>query len=258
MRLHLLIVFVSLITLSGCSTKKIVATTGGTSNLATSKVIIKHYENAVNFKTLAGRLKVRYEDEKTTQSVAVSLRIQKDEAIWLSASILGIPLAKVLITPNNVKYYEKVSGSYFDGDFSLLSEVVGTELDFQKVQNLLLGQAIYDLRQEAYTMTTSDRGYVLEPKKQLQLFTRLFLLNPTTYKAEAQQLLNPAKNQSAIVTYSSYQNIEGQIFPNIINIVANDDGNNTRIDITYRSAEFNVDVNFPFDIPDGYNKIEIN
>jgi len=255
MKFKLIIVFLTLITLTACGTKKLVSTTGGTSNLATSKVIVKHYENAVNFQTLAGRLKVRFEDEKTTQNVIVSLRMEKDKAIWLSASILGIPLAKVLITPNSVKYYEKISGSYFDGDFSLLSKEVGTELDFEKVQNILLGQAIYDLRQESYTMKTSDRGYVLEPKKQFALFTRLFLLNPTTYKADAQQLVNSSKNQSAIVTYSSYQTIEGQVFPNDINIVANDEGKTTIIDINYRSVEFNVDVSFPFEIPDGYDEI---
>ena len=243
--------------LMSCGSKRLVSETSGTTDLATANVIKKHYENAVSFETLAGRLKVRYQDEKQTQNVSVSIRMQKDKAIWMSANILGIPLAKVLITPNSVKYYEKISGSYFDGDFRLLSDVLGTELDFNKVQNILLGQTIYDLRQEPYILETSDRGYVLQPKKQFDLFTRLFLLNASTYKTEAQQLVNNNENQSAIVTYPTYQTISGQVFPNEINIVANQNNKNTLIDIEYRSVELNVDVSFPFSIPSGYDEVEL-
>ena len=156
-----------------------------------------------------------------------------------------------------VSVQSKFEGSYFDGDFRLLSDVLGTELDFNKVQNILLGQTIYDLRQEPYILETSDRGYVLQPKKQFDLFTRLFLLNASTYKTEAQQLVNNNENQSAIVTYPTYQTISDQVFPNEINIVANQNNKNTLIDIEYRSVEFNVDVSFPFSIPSGYDEIKL-
>ena len=250
--------FIAALGLLSCGTKNVVKSSGGTTDLATAKVISKHYESAPDFNTLAARLKVGYEDNKQAQNVSVSLRIKKDEAIWMSANILGIPLAKVLITPNSVKYYEKISKSYFDGDFRLLSEVVGTELDFQKVQNLLLAQTLYDLRAEAYAMETSQRGYILQPKNQFEMFTRLFLLDPNNYKAQAQQLVNEKANQSAIVTYKSYQEVSGQLFPNNINIVANDNNKTTLIDITYRQIDLNVDVRFPFRIPDGYDEIIMN
>ena len=246
------------LTLMSCGTKKLVSGAGGSTNLATAKVIEKHYENEVKYNTLAGRLKVRYEDEKQTQNVSVSLRMEKDKTIWMSANLLGIPLAKVLITQDRVQFYEKITGQYFDGDYSLLSDVVGTPLDFEKVQNLLLGQAIYDLRTEAYSLETSDRGYVLEPKRQFELFTRLFLLNPTTYKAEAQQLVKSSDNQSAIISYLSYQDVGGQVFPNEINVVANENNKSTRINLEYRNVEFDVRVSFPFSIPDGYDEIKLD
>ena len=60
--------------LMSCGSKKLVSETSGTTDLATANVINKHYENAVSFETLAGRLKVRYQDEKQTQNVSVSMR----------------------------------------------------------------------------------------------------------------------------------------------------------------------------------------
>lgn len=122
-------------------------------------VIQKHYQNEADFKTVMGKLRAVYQDDERTQSVNLSFRMEKDKAIWMSASILGFPVAKAYITPERVSYYEKVTQTYFDGDFSLVSDFVGTPLDFEKLQNLLIGQAIYDLRNEKYDFSATGRGF---------------------------------------------------------------------------------------------------
>ena len=48
-------------------------------------------------------------------------------------------------------YYEKISGEYFEGNFSSLSQFLGTDLDFNKIQNLVLGRAMDDLKQSVQT-----------------------------------------------------------------------------------------------------------
>ena len=102
-----------------------------------SKDIIKTHDAAVpDFLTLAARMHVVYENEKKHQSITVSLRMEKDEKIWIKASLLGITMAKVLITPETVSYYETISNTYFDGDFRLLSDWLGTEIDFEKAQSI--------------------------------------------------------------------------------------------------------------------------
>jgi hypothetical protein len=47
-------------------------------------------------------------------------------------------MAKASITPTSVSYY----GTYFEGDFSALSQWLGTDLDYNKIQNMLLGEAL--------------------------------------------------------------------------------------------------------------------
>src|SRR5690606_19315488 len=108
--------------------------------------------------------------------------------IWLSAQLLGIPLAKALITRDRVSYFEKIGGTYFDGDYSLISQWLGTPLDFDKLQNLLLGQTIYDLREDRYMLTESTRGYQLVPSNEAEAIKKMFLLDPQNFKATAQQL----------------------------------------------------------------------
>ena len=219
-------------------------------------VIQNHYNNEADFKTVSGKLRAVYQDDEKTQSVNLSYRMEKDKAIWMSASVLGFPIAKAYITPTSVQYYEKISQSYFDGDFSLLSDWLGTPLDFQKLQNLLIGQAIYDLRLEAYTFSQSPRGFQFV-SDDAGAVKRMFLLSPSTFKASAQQLAQDSENRSVTVTYSEFQNISGVLFPDEIKIIANEAGSSTNIELTYRSVEFNEQVSFPFDIPSGYEEIMV-
>ena len=91
-----------------------------TKNTEAVSIIKKHYAEEADYKTASGKLRAVYQDDEKTQSVNLSFRMEKDKAIWMSASILGFPVAKVYITPNSVSYYEKVTQSYFDGDFCFL------------------------------------------------------------------------------------------------------------------------------------------
>lgn len=227
-----------------------------TKNAEAAKVIRQHYKNEADFNTLTAKLRATYQDEEKSQSVNLSFRMKKDSAIWMSASVLGFPVAKALITPQRVSYYEKVSKTYFEGDFSLLSKWLGTPLDFQKLQNLLIGQSIYDLREDKYELSQSVRGYELSPTSRASV-KRMFLLDPATFKAIAQQLAQESQHRSVTVTYSDYQKVSNILFPKEIKIIANEGGKSTNIDLTYRAVEFNREVSFPFDIPSGYEEISV-
>ena len=125
--------------LIGCKTSKTVAENAEMKRMSAKEIIKKHNKNKSDFKTLSGKLKVRYQDPTQAQNVTVSLRMEKDKKIWISASLL-IPLAKVLITPEKISYYNKIDKTYFEGDFSLLSNWLGTELNFEQIQSALLGE----------------------------------------------------------------------------------------------------------------------
>lgn len=249
------LVFIGLFVVA-CGTRK--STTGlPTENVEAANIIKKHYTNELDFNNVSGKLRAVYQNEKRTQSVSLSFRMEKNKAIWMSASVLGFQVAKAYITPSRVSYYEKVSQTYFDGDFRLLSDLLGTPLDFKKLQNLLIGQAIYDLREESYEFSQTARGFQFLPSEEA-LVKKMFLLNPKNLKASAQQLAQTRENKSVTITYSDYQKVDGKLFPENIKIIANEGSTSTNIDLTYRSLEFDRDeINFPFDIPSGYDEISV-
>ncbi|MBT8178389.1 MAG: DUF4292 domain-containing protein, partial [Eudoraea sp.] len=139
-----------------CKSNKILSDAKADKSLSARIIIRNHYKNELNFKTLTGRIRIDYSDGYSTQSMGVSLRMEKDKAIWISAP-LGV--VKAFITPERVSFYNKLENQYFDGDFSYLSRMLGTDVDFEQVQNLLLGQALLDLRDERYLAQVNGDNY---------------------------------------------------------------------------------------------------
>ena len=226
-------------------------------DISTKKIISNHYNNNFNQKTVNANLNAKYSDNKMSTSVNIKLRIDMDKTIWMSATKLGFPLAKVKITPNRVSYYEKLKGTYYDGDFALLSKWLGTELDYGKVQNILLGQAVLNLKKEKYDSKIDNRLYQLSPIKENELFGILFFMNPDNFKLNRQEITNTEKQQMLSVSYANYKDIKGEQFPENINIRATDRNNLTTINIEYKSVEFNEELTFPFEIPSGYKEITL-
>ncbi len=240
--------------LGACKSGKGVAEKGTLKSLPARTIITNHYDNQLKFKTLSGRIKIDYSEGASTQSVGVSLRMQKDKAIWISAP-LGV--IKAYITPDRVSFYNKLQNEYFDGDFSYFSEILGIDIDFFKIQNLLLGQALFDLRDMKYAAETNGNNYELTPKKSSELLKTLFFVDPGHFKIARQQLSHPSQKRLLDIHYKNYQSKDQRILPNEIGIMAIETMQRTFIDITYKNIEFDRDLNFPYRIPKGYDEIVV-
>ncbi|MRI01038.1 DUF4292 domain-containing protein [Kriegella sp. EG-1] len=247
-----IVLLVLLIIVSSCGTKKLATDGSVNSKMSAKNIIRQHYLNELDFKTIAGKLKIDYSDGDGSQGLSVSLRMEKGKAIWISAP-LGI--VKAYITPKRVSFYNKLENEYFDGDFSYLSNILGTELDFEKVQNLLLGQTLFNLKTEPYMVTAATENYELKPKNAGSLFKILLHIEPDNFKMASQQISQPLRKRLLNINYKNYQKIHKWILPSDIKIVAIEKEKRNTIEIEYRNIEFDQDLRFPYKIPDGYKEI---
>ena len=242
----------------------VLSSCGGTKNIANvedasaKQIIASHKAAAPDFKTLAGRVQLVYETDEKLQSITVSLRMEKDKNIWVKASVLGITIAKVLITPTRVSYYETIGNTYFEGDFALLGDWIGTPINFQQAQALLLGQSIFTLNPSEYSAMVFRNKFKIQPKQQAQNFIHSLILDPENFKIASETLSQPQEDRLLSIRYGDYQNLEGQYFPSTILIDTSEKGEKTKIEINYKKIDLNVDVSFPFEIPQGYEEIQLN
>lgn len=255
----LLILVVTSLSFS-CKTKKTVIEQTVTKeavvdNMA-KEIIEKHYENTINFQTISIRAAADYEDQKQTISIGADIRIKKDEIIWINLKFFGIPMAKALITPTRVSYYEKANGTYFDGNYSILTKMLGTDLDFLKVQNLLLGRPIDNLTKEVFIAEIAANLVQLKSKKQADI-EKIFRFETGNYLLKEQFINQISKNRNVLVTYPSFTNQDNIFMPTGVSIIANQQ-NQVKINVAYKKITFNESLSYPYSIPDGYSQIKID
>lgn len=225
-------------------------------DISSRKVAKKHI--AANFEknSIDSKLKVNFNNGKTKQGLGVSLKMKKDEVIWLKGTKF-ITVFKAEITPTSVRYYSPVFKNYFEGDFSMIKELLGVEINFSQLQNLFLGQSLTNIKEEKQALEILNNKYVLSPEKQAELYDIFFTISPSHFKLDQQSIVNGEKDLRLDVKYPSYNLINEVVFPSKINIVAKNAKSVTAIDMEYKSVVFDTEVNMSFNIPSGYKKLNL-
>ncbi|WP_167342709.1 DUF4292 domain-containing protein [Nonlabens sp. SY33080] len=239
----------ALLIIVACGTQKSSTTALATAKKA--KVVRSHDNSELEFNTLKARLGVDYEDDKQSRNITMNLRMEKGEKIWMSASILGLTLAKVYITPDRVQFYEKINKRSFDGDFRLISDFLGEDLTFEQLEDVLLGQAVENLSNHEFTIQNNEYQFKTE-----DVITKLFRLRPSDFKLVEQSVLK-AENNYLTINYPEYQEVDNRLLPRTVKIDAKRGKRFSQVVLTFKSVEFNKELSFPFELPDNYRKIEL-
>ena len=249
----------SLLVVSCKSKKSLIQNTSteAVKEMKSSSIISKHYDNKTDFSAVYIKSNVRFDNGKQTQNVTAEIRIQKDKQILVSVRFLGITMAKALITPEKVSYYEKIKGTYFEGDFSGLSQWLGTDLDYDKVQNMLMGEALDDLRKGKYTQTQEEQSYKLKDKAN-NTTQKTFYIDAENFKVRKQEVVQPDKGRKIEMNYGNYKNFDTKIMPLQLYINASQEKGKTEINLEYTDVNFSDELSFPYSVPNGYKRILIN
>ncbi|WP_231862356.1 DUF4292 domain-containing protein [Nonlabens marinus] len=217
---------------------------------AKTKIIKAHNLAVIDFNTIQSRLGVKYQDANRSHSLTVDLRMEKGKQIWMSVRVLGITMAKVYITPDRVQFYEKLQKRSFDGDFQLVSDFLGEELNFEQLENLLLGQVIEPLNSMDYRVDNNRYEF-----RQSGVIEKLFALRPSDFKVAQQSISKKSENTTLDVQYLQYQTVSGKVLPEDITINANSNGNLVQVELQMNNVEFDQDLSFPFEMPDNYKRM---
>ena len=240
----------------GCKSKQAVATAAAKDTTEITKIINGHYANESDFKTLNIKANAKYEDPSQSHSLNADIRIKKNEIIWVNIKILGFPVAKALITPTKVSYYEKINNTYFEGDFSMLSNWLGTDLDFQKVQNLFLGKAIDDLSKGNWISEINEKLFKLSHASTTDI-AKEFYFEAANYLLKKETITQASQNRALEIQYPSYNQVERIFLPNAINIKATQK-EKISIAIEYKNTTFNENLSYTYAIPSDYKAIQID
>lgn len=247
------------LTLTACGASKKRSSNLGGNTVEVSKGMTvadlqEQLETTSEWKTLRIKGDAAYKDENTSQSLGMEIRMKKGEIILVSAKIGPITMAKALITPQNVKYYERISSTYFEGDFKFLSKFLGTDLSYEKVEALLLGQVDWKAAKKG-KLTITDKQWKAVWKENTTT-EGSYIWNALSAMLEQHHYQQSNRNMQ--VSYSNHAAFDKWVFPQHVFVAATHTDGKNEIELKYSQLTINPEVNFPYEVPSGFDRVYID
>lgn len=254
-------VFLALVFIVGCKSKRDIIDTKNAESLSVRKIIKKHDAAKFDANTLDARLSVNYSENRggrrNRYSFSVRLRMEKDSVIWLKGTYKILSAFRVKITPSSVSYYSPLEKHYFEGDFSLLKEVLGVDITFTQLQNLFLGESLLNLKDQKYVGSIDENAHKLTPKNQSDLYNIFFFIQAPYFKLKKQVLKVKDDSVTLRADYNGYMRIGNQLIPKNIVLQVSEGEKLTFINMDFKSVTINEPIATPYRIPNGYKPLKI-
>lgn len=258
---NILFIILSVFVLVSCKTKSVVA--NKTSEVAASnKTFFEDINRKAEFEGLKINSVINAETGEYIPTINGTFYIENNQKVWINFQVF-INVARAIVTPTGVKAYEKINKTYIDSDFTYINKLLKVNfIDYNALQNLLLGKAFVPVNEKDYLLTKTEEGYTLVSSKNQTFETdgtsrayKITLNYSPNIELTRVNLEEINTNNSLEINYNNFENIGTQKLPKNVKIIIK--GNKTdQILIENTKFEF-LKMETPFSIPSNYTKKEI-
>jgi hypothetical protein len=254
--LNKIALIILLIVAASCKSKKLVVVqrpTKDTTAVKTNDVAEKLAairSKQVTFNTFSGKAKTKLVINNDDNDCTLNIRVNRDQKIWVSiTAIAGLEVARALITPDSIQVVNRFQNLYLKKPFSYINRFAGRQVNFKTLQSLLVGNAIGELLNEnaKFTPEGSNTGVT---GNMMGMVYKL-LLGPDM-KVTQTNLANQAAGQTLQVTNRVFIQADSRVVPSQIDITSAAPGNKVIANLRYTTVEFDRVLEYPFNIPKGY------
>jgi len=224
--------------------------------------------NNFQFDNLKAKINTRFKSrEKQNVIFGTFLKIKKDSIIHATISFAGFPIVVAYITPDSLKFLNKKDQKFFVGDFSYVSKMLNTEITFNQLQNLLVGNPLIIDTNQNYYLVQEDEDLFLSSLSRNELREKANLENKNNewiikywinelYKTGKTIIYNDSTETSIEVFQADYKKIEGQDFPNRTKAEIITKKDSILVNLNYQRVKINTEMDFTFIIPSHYTAYE--
>lgn len=248
--LHFFLFILFGLTVVACTPKTIATETEYEAESANAT--IKDWKTTVlDYSTFEGVARTSYSDGKKSLNFKTTFRIQKDETIWVSASLLGFEAARALITPDSVKVINRIEREYYVEPIERISEIANLPINFETFQNLLVGDILMYNPQSSSVIQQPNQIVISSQSNQL-VNEILFAKQP--FSLIQQQLNNKENGQQMQIIYGDTQSLNNSDFAYERSIVATDNEDEVNVSLNFTKVSVNEELSFPFSINERYER----
>lgn len=284
---YVLWIWAGMTVLSACKTVRELPMVEARS-ISTTRLIKKIEQHSFDYNYFTvKRINCSFTSSKSNANFKVSLKAQKDSAILISISKINIPVGRVLLTPDSVKYVNYIDKNFFVGDYSFISDFLNMEVNFATVQSIISNQAF------SYRSTTGNKDfksfdsfvedgyYVLQSEKlrklvkyqtkgklsklerkvkrfdQEALILQKLYFYPDNFALTRVDIEDKTNHRNIRMLFNNFEQINGYDYPGLIRLSFNSEEENIQLNVRMNGFSTEKTGGFEIKIPSRYKEIEI-
>jgi hypothetical protein len=270
-----------------CKTAKVVSDFN-VKPMSTERIIKKVENNALDCKSFSvKRIACQYSNGENNASFRVNLKTVKGQSVLVTISKLNISAARVMLTPDSIKYISFIDKNYFLGDYGFLKNLLNADINFADIQAILSnnffssGDASGKKELGDYTSFIDSGRYVLQATKnrkskriepngnsvrgnkslRLQddaVILQTIVVRPDNFNIEKIRIEDKTNNHLLEFEFGDYTKFRGKDYPSAINM--NFYSGAKDISLKLRLGGFSKEPvdSMTFNIPSKYSPVIIN
>ena len=228
-------------------------------------------EHELKFDQFSAKFNVTYQVDRKKTTVSGNLRIEHDSIIWISITpALGIEAVRFMLSPDSIKFINRLSNTYFVHDFAYINQLLNKTLDYDMAQAFLIGNDFSLYESNTFKATVDNQVYKLSTtnRRKLRRFVRCseddisiplqsIWLDPESFKV-SKVLLKEAERDSRKfqANYAEFVQVNEEFIPTNLEFKVETVDKKINIKIKYSKIQINQNQTYPFRIPENYTKIK--
>lgn len=274
---------------SSCRTARIATSTAVVKPITTTKLVRNIGNNSFDYEHLSiKKIACQFDNGKSKTSFKASILAEKDQRITVMLTKLNIPVGRLWLTPDSVKFINYLENTYFLDDYSYLSSWLDMDLDFKTV-HAIISNDFFSLREKEdgkdnleYETRIDSGMYVLESvttlkakkpnqserskksgRKSKPLITdspihQSVYVDPETYKLRKIKMEDAANSRNLNIDFSDYTAIEKQLYPGQIDLNFKSPESNIQLNLKFGGFSMEKEKEIRFKVPEKYTRINTN
>jgi hypothetical protein len=201
----------------------------------------------VNFNTFSGKAQTKLNVNGDSHDVTLTIRIKKNQEIWVSiTAVLGVEVARALITPDSIKLMNRLESTYLKKPFSYIYNYTSKQLNYRTLESLIIGNAVPELVSDNAILKADNGDVILSGN--LQDLVYQLTVGPDLRVTQT-NMSNQAAGQSLHVVNAAFMQAGTRVVPSKVNISSSVGKKNIQAELHYTKVDFDQEVTFPFAVP---------
>lgn len=251
---------VLLAAMAGCKSKKSVTGQApapvnkvDTKALEAEEAVLTTIDGNVNtFSFYQAKASAAYKDEQQNVNLDISIMMEKDQYIWMSVTaLLGIEVARIMITPDSVKILDRLHRKCIVTDFGYIQRMSNVPLKLQHLQNMVVGNTLFP-----NSVQKSEVDTILGV---LAVYTALGTQKQNTFyspgfKAQRVTVIEKDQSREMKIAYEGFSTFGANTYPDRIDINIRAE-KNVSCKLELSNFVFEKKREAPFSVPSSYEVV---